>query len=81
MFVIIPPTEIGGKRFAVYSISKGARFLLPIPIPGQGGTDMTHPSFMMIFIATAIAVCLQAILAMPEPNLSGIPDQDAMPKH
>jgi len=29
-------------------------FFLPIPIFGQGGTDMTHPSFVMIFIAAAI---------------------------
>ena len=27
---------------------------LPIPIFGQGGTDMTHPSFVMIVIAAAI---------------------------
>jgi hypothetical protein len=48
---------------------------LPIPIFGQGGTDMTHPSFVMIFIAAVIAVCPQAILATPERNLSGVPDQ------
>jgi len=42
---------------------------------------MMHPSFMMIFIATAIAVCLQAIVTMPEQNLSGMPDPDVMPKH
>jgi len=39
--------------------------LLLIPISGQGSTDIMHPAFMMIFIAAAIAVCLQAILAMP----------------
>jgi hypothetical protein len=54
---------------------------LPSPISGQGGTDMTYPSFVMIFIAAAIAVCPQAILATPERNLSGVPDQEVMPKN
>jgi hypothetical protein len=41
---------------------------------------MTHLSFMMILMAAAVAVFLQAILAMLERNLSGVPDQDAMQK-
>lgn len=36
---------------------------------------MTHLSFMMILMAAAVAVFLQAILAMLERNLSGVPDQ------
>ena len=41
---------------------------------------MTHPTFMMILMAAAVAVFLQAILAMLERNLTWVPDQDAIPK-
>jgi hypothetical protein len=35
---------------------------------------------MMILMAAAVAVFLQAILAMLERNVSGVADQDAMQK-
>jgi hypothetical protein len=58
---------------------------LPIPISGRGGTDMTHPSFVMIFrddIHSGSDCGMSANdLATPQRNLSGVPDQDVMPKN
>jgi len=78
--IVLQPKSVASHLRFIQSRRVQDSFL-QIPIFDQEGTDMTHPSFVMIFIAAVIAVCPQAILATPERNLSGVPDQDVMPKN
>jgi hypothetical protein len=86
MFTIaLQPKSVASHLRFIHS-RKVQNSFLPVPISGQGDTDMTHPSVVMIFrddihSGSDCGISRRRSWQRRNEILPGVPDQDVLPKN